>query len=165
MSLAVQTEGRTKAHSNDAAARFSREFVKAPFFLRCAAFSIDYILLLSLPVAWLVFAKFFLDGDANTGLGSIVWLLVLIAWIVDFLALPLLRGQTIGKMLAGITIVTLDGSPVGLGRIFRRNVIGYFLSTATFGLGFLIAAINKSGRSLHDFVAGTIAVHGRRRSM
>ena len=124
MSFAVQIEDRTKAQSKDAA-EGSPEFVKAPFFLRCAAFSIDYILLLSLPVAWLVFAKFFLDGAANTNLGSIVWLLVLIAWVVDFLALPLLRGQTIGKMLAGITIVTLDGSSVGLGRIIRRNVFGY----------------------------------------
>jgi uncharacterized RDD family membrane protein YckC len=44
-----------------------------------------------------------------------------------------------------------------------RNTIGYVLTVATLGLGFLIAAITPSGRALHDYVAGTIVIRGRRR--
>ena len=65
--------------------------------------------------------------------------------------------------MSGLTILNVDGTPVRLGRILMRNVIGYLLTVLTFGLGFLIAAINKSGRSLHDFIAGTVVVHGRKR--
>jgi uncharacterized RDD family membrane protein YckC len=32
------------------------------------------------------------------------------------------------------------------------------------GIGFLIASFNEKGRSLTDFVAGTVVVYGRRRA-
>jgi uncharacterized RDD family membrane protein YckC len=63
----------------------------------------------------------------------------------------------------GIRIMRTDGRPVRLGAIFARNVIGYFLTALTLGIGFLIAVINKSGRSLHDYIAGTVVVYARKR--
>ena len=143
---------------------FSPTALRAPFFLRCAALFIDYMVLLAVPVTWLVFLKFFGDGAANAGISSTVWLFVLVAWVINFLALPLFRGQTIGKMMAGITMLRTDGTPVRLGRLLLRNVIGYLVTILTLGLGFLISAINKSGRSLHDFIAGTVVVYGRKRA-
>jgi uncharacterized RDD family membrane protein YckC len=143
---------------------FSPESLKAPFFLRCAALFIDYMLLLAVPVVWLIVFRFFGEAGAKAASISItVWLFALIVWLMNFLALPLFRGQTFGKMLAGISIVKLDGTPVHLGRILLRNAIGYFLTALTLGIGFLIAAVNSSGRSLHDYVAGTIVVYGRKR--
>jgi uncharacterized RDD family membrane protein YckC len=67
-------------------------------------------------------------------------------------------------MMAGIAILRKDGTPVRLGRILLRNTIGYLITILTFGLGFFIAALNKSGRSLHDLIAGTVVVYGRRKS-
>jgi uncharacterized RDD family membrane protein YckC len=84
-------------------------------------------------------------------------------WIINFIGFPLFRGQTLGKMVAGITIVKRDGTPVRLGSIVLRNIVGYLLSVITLGIGFLIAAVNGSGRALHDYVAGTIVVHARKR--
>ena len=137
--------------------------VIAPFYLRCTALCIDYMLLLLPPVAVLVLSKFFGESAAKSDLPNYVWYLVLILWIVDFLALPLFSGQTFGKMLAGITMLKTDGSPVRLGSLLRRNVLGYFLTIITLGLGFLLAVLNKNGRSLHDYVGGTIVIQGRRR--
>lgn len=136
---------------------------KAPFYLRLTALFIDYMLLLMLPIAMLVLSKFFGGGTGGAGISSSVWYLVLILWLIDFLALPLFSGQTFGKMLAGITMVKTDDSPVRLGNLLRRNILGYLLTVLTFGSGFVMALLNKSGRSLHDYIGGTVVVQGRRR--
>lgn len=144
---------------------FAPERLKAPFFLRCAALFIDYMILLAVPLGWLLFERFFGDGGANITIGNFVWFLVVIFWLINFLLLPLLRGQTIGKMLTGITIVNRDGTDMRLGGILLRNILGYLLTALTLGLGFLISAVNSSGRSLHDFVARTIVVRGHKRQV
>jgi uncharacterized RDD family membrane protein YckC len=136
---------------------------KAPFYLRCAAISIDYMLLLLVPVAWLIFSRFFAEGVGSAGISSAAWYLVGMLWLIDFLAFPLIRGQTFGKMLMGIAILKTDGRPVRLGSIALRNILGYFFTALTLGLGFLLAVVNKSGRSLHDYVAGTVVVYARKR--
>jgi uncharacterized RDD family membrane protein YckC len=142
--------------------QFSPELLKAPFLLRCAAAFVDYMLLLSVPLLWLVLSKLLSDGPGGAELSGTVWLFVLIVWLINFLALPLLRGQTVGKMVAGISVVRTDGSPVRLGRILLRNFVGLLLTLVTLGLGFFVSAVNRSGRSLQDFLAGTVVVHARR---
>jgi len=137
--------------------------VSAPFYLRCGALFVDYMLLLAPPVLVLVSAKMFGEILGSNGISSFAWYLVLILWLINFLGLPLFSGQTFGKMLAGITMVKIDGSPVRLGNLIRRNLIGYLLTALTFGLGFLIAVFNKSGRTLHDLIGGTMVVQGRRK--
>ena len=85
--------------------------------------------------------------------------------IRQVLLLPLLFGKTVGKMLTGLTILNMDGTAVSLVGIIRRNILGYLLTTITLGLGFLISAVNSSGRSLHDFVGGTIVVRGQKKQL
>ena len=75
----------------------------------------------------------------------------------------MLRGRTLGKLLVGLTIVKNDGTRVDLLSIVRRNIIGYILTILTMGIGFLIGAVNNSGRALHDFVGGTMVIRGRRK--
>ena len=140
---------------------FSPKALRAPFFLRCAALCIDYIVLLTLPVGWLFFGKL-LSENGSTTIGPTIWTLGIILFLINFLLLPLIRGQTVGKMVAGLTILNLDGSPVALIGLVKRNILGYFVTILTFGVGFLITAVNTSGRSLPDFIAGTIVVSGRK---
>ncbi len=141
---------------------FAPERIKAPFILRCAALCIDYIVLLVIPVSWLVLSKLLSETPGDVTIGTVGWLIGFILFIVNFLALPLLRGQTIGKMTLGLTILRLDGTGIGIGDVVRRNVLGYLVTVLTLGIGFLIAAVNTSGRSLHDFIAGTVVVRGRK---
>jgi uncharacterized RDD family membrane protein YckC len=143
--------------------RFVHERVKAPFFLRCAALFIDYIVLMMIPIAWLLWGKFVGDTGPNASIGNTIWLLGVFVWLLDFLLLPLVRGQTVGKLLTGITIVNRDGTDVRLLGILLRNVLGYFITVLTLGIGFLIAGVNTSGRALHDFVGGTVVVRARKR--
>lgn len=140
---------------------FSPELLQAPFLLRTAAFCVDYIILLALPIGWLIALKLFGDRSSG-GLGGFIWFLGFLLLAANFILFPLLRGQTIGKMLAGITIVNIDGSYLRLSGVIRRNILGYFVTAATLGLGFLVSGMNSSGRALHDMIAGTVVVRARK---
>ena len=144
---------------------FDAERLKAPFLLRCGALLIDYILLVSVPVVSLLLGRMsgadpskFLQS-ANTG-----WLITILLAITNFIILPMFSGQTIGKILTGLRIVTHDGNAPSFSRLLVRHLIGYPLTGLTFGIGFLFSVFNEKGRALHDFLAGTIVVYGRTRT-
>lgn len=133
-----------------------------PFLLRLGAALVDYIILLILPLTGLLSER--LVGGQGFGVLSdrTIWLLAVLFAGVNCVLLPLLRGQSIGKMLTGIRIVHHDGTTAGRGAILVRQTIGYVLTLATFGLGFFISALNGSGRTLHDFLTGTVTVRATR---
>jgi uncharacterized RDD family membrane protein YckC len=70
------------------------------------------------------------------------------------------RGQTPGKWLLGLRVVTLGGGKVGLGRSAVR-FFGYLLSALPFYLGFLWV-LGPERRAFHDRLAGTEVVYTRR---
>ena len=148
--------------NTDKIINFSAEQLRAPFILRCAAFAIDYMVLVSIPVFWLVLSRLFTENGINATISTSSWVIGGVLFISNFLIFPMLRGRTLGKLIVGLTIVNWDGTPVRASSIVARNIFGYSLTLLTFGVGFLIAAVNKSGRALHDFVGGTIVVHGRK---
>jgi uncharacterized RDD family membrane protein YckC len=63
-------------------------------------------------------------------------------------------GQTPGKMLVRVRVVTRQNDEVTLLRALGRSA-GYFLSSAFFGIGFMLAAFHPEKRALHDLLAGT----------
>lgn len=140
---------------------FSHERLKAPFVLRCAAFCIDYMILLMIPIGWLLLARLLGEGKSVT-IGPTVWIIGVLVFLINFILLPLIRGKTIGKMVLGLTILNSDGTDLRIMGLLRRNILGYFATALTLGLGFLISAINVSGRSLHDFIGGTIVVRAHK---
>lgn len=66
-------------------------------------------------------------------------------------------GQTPGKMLCGIAVVSRQRAAVGYGRAFLRW-IGYGVALLPFGLGFLGVLFTAERRGLHDWIAGTRVV-------
>lgn len=144
---------------------FDPEEVAAPFFIRCASLFIDYMFMLAIPVGGLLANKFLGDGAAYSGPGFGTWTLGIIFWIINFLLFPLLRGQTLGKFLTGSTILNQDGTNPNLITIVRRNVLGYAITALTLGIGFLSIAFSRKGRALHDMVAGTVVIRGRKQQI
>jgi len=70
------------------------------------------------------------------------------------------RGTTPGKRALGLAVETSAGiSPIGLPRASVR-VLGYAVSAAFLGVGFLLIALD--GEGLHDRIAGTRVVKRRR---
>lgn len=78
--------------------------------------------------------------------------------VLNLGVLPGLTGFTLGKWATGLRIERNDGAPLGIGRAFLRHFVGYPISLALLGIGFLIAAVTVHGRGLHDMIAGTIVV-------
>ncbi len=144
-------------------ADFSFERLKASFFLRCGALIIDYILIVMTPILWLLATKFLGEGRADVTMNNRGWIIAGIIGFANLLVFPAMWGKSVGKMLTGLTIVRSDGSRAGILRVLIRNTLGYLLTALTLGIGFLISAVNSSGRSLHDFVAGTIVVGGKKK--
>ena len=67
-------------------------------------------------------------------------------------------GQTLGKMAAGIKVVTVgSGSSLDFGRALFRTLIWLILA-APVGLGFLTALLASDHRGLHDRFARTRVV-------
>lgn len=70
-------------------------------------------------------------------------------------------GQTIGKMMTGLRVVTSDddgpGEPVTVGTAALR-ALGYGLSALPAGLGFLTVLLGADRRGLHDRLAHTRVV-------
>ncbi len=150
---------------------FDAERLKAPFLLRCGAILIDYILLVCPLVISFLLGRAFNDAAAKDGanlLNSKVinagWLIMVLLAVTNFVIFPMFTGKSLGKMLTGLRIVKADGNPPSLGSLLLRHLVGYPLTILTFGLGFLFAAFNQKGRALHDFLAGTVVVYGRRKA-
>jgi uncharacterized RDD family membrane protein YckC len=133
---------------------------RAPFALRCGALLIDYILLaliltFSTMVARLMGGGARMAGGTAEKIGIVITLVVA---VLDLGVLAGLTGKTVGKWTTGLRIDRMHGGPPGIGLALLRHFVGYPLSLLPFGLGFLIVTVMPTGRSLHDFIAGTVVV-------
>jgi uncharacterized RDD family membrane protein YckC len=70
-----------------------------------------------------------------------------------------LMGATLGKRLFGLRVVGRDGRRPSVARSAARAGLSLF-SFLFLGLGALLALFTRSGRALHDFLAGTYVVEG-----
>ena len=152
--------GVPRSAARSRAARHGGQRLKAPFPLRCGALLIDYIALVSLVVFGTLISRM-LGGGARAAGNSAETAGILLAIamaVLNLVIIPGLTGFTLGKWATGLRIERNDGGNVGLGRALLRHFVGYPLSFALLGLGFLIAAVSVHGRGLHDMIADTIVV-------
>lgn len=75
-----------------------------------------------------------------------------------FVLLHWARGQTLGKMVFRVRVVTLAGGPLPFGISVLRH-LGSWISAAILGVGYLVAAFRADKRALHDLIAGTRVEH------
>ena len=67
------------------------------------------------------------------------------------------RGQTPGKMAAGVKIIRTDSSPVKWHCVLWR-ILGYIVSLATLFIGFIWVAFDGRKQGIHDKIADTYVV-------
>ncbi len=72
------------------------------------------------------------------------------------------RGATVGKKVFGMKVVREDGAPIGFGRSLLRHTVGYWVSAAVFGLGFIWIGFDPHKQGWHDKMAGTYVVRANR---
>ena len=156
----TSAQGLPRSQARSRTARHGGQPLRAPFPLRCGALLIDYIALVSLVVLGTLVSRMLGGGGRSAGSSAEtagIVLAVLMA-VVNLVVLPGFTGLTLGKWATGLRIERSDGARVGIGRAALRHFVGYPLSFALLGLGFLIAAVSVHGRGLHDMIAGTIVV-------
>lgn len=127
----------------------------AGFWIRLLASLVDsiWILVLSYAVAWPLGGPTTLRGGMamSAVAGGLGLLVPLFGWSI--------WGTTPGKALFGLRVLRFDGGgKISFGRAILR-LIGYFVSSIIFGLGFLMIAFEASKRGLHDLIAGTYVGH------
>jgi uncharacterized RDD family membrane protein YckC len=145
----------------------SRESIRpAGVFRRAVAMLIDWMIVSLLYSGFLVVGVWgaslgaraanarFLSADLVDALsGSFVLLWIGLSWVyITWFTHH--GGQSPGKMLCGIRIVSMDGREPSWGQAMLRPA-GYVLSWLPLGLGFVLAAFPPSKRALHDRLTDT----------
>lgn len=91
---------------------------------------------------------------------KIFWILVFILYEVVFTS----GGRvTLGKKILGIKVIHKNGGFLTpFGALLR--VVGYFISSFTINLGYIMALFTKDRRTLHDYIASSVVVRTREKS-
>lgn len=137
----------------------------AGFVSRLLAYGIDITIVVVILIAlgWLVdtvsrlFPTVLVDPE-NLFQLAIAGVIIVVTAAFYYLFFWTLLGQTPGKMLLGVRIVSLDGSRLTFWQSLRRFV-GYFLSALVFYIGYLWVLIDNRRQGWHDKLAGTIVVY------
>ena len=67
-------------------------------------------------------------------------------------------GRTIGKWVAGISVVDEEGNKPGVAIVIPREIVGRFVATITFGIGIIWVIFDEKRQGWHDKIAGTYVV-------
>jgi uncharacterized RDD family membrane protein YckC len=127
------------------------ELRRASTARRALAWSVDglpFAALAGAMAAWL---------GADPGLLAPALTALALAGFVYQLLCTWLLGATLGKRVAGLRVVGPDGARPGLARSAWRAAAAV-LGVVVVGIGPLVALFTRTGRGLHDLLAGTAVV-------
>ncbi|HXD96922.1 MAG TPA: RDD family protein [Candidatus Acidoferrum sp.] len=128
----------------------------AGFWIRAVAFAIDLIVFALVQRSFGMLATLLMgpspDGDGSAHGSAIVFTLLFTAAYTT--VLHTVAGQTIGKSLVGVRVVGMDGALLTAGPALLRY-LSYYISLIPLGFGFLVAALRRDKRALHDLIAGS----------
>lgn len=158
------------------------EFEIAAFHKRLFAYLIDFFILILFlfSMKWVLYAGFSMRLEDNMGLDI---LLISLPMLSYSLATELwMNGQTIGKKLMSIRVISLDGGEPTLGQFILRwitkffewpfffgyvlfsfnAILGYIILTGLLGIAVVITiSVSKYSQRLGDLAAGTVIVDTR----
>lgn len=100
---------------------------------------------------------------ANIGIALAVLLMFVLTWGYFLLFELIWNGQTPGKRLVGIRVLTAQGEPVTLVHALVRNLLRLVDALPTaYMLGAMSILVTRRGQRLGDLAAGTVVVRERR---
>jgi uncharacterized RDD family membrane protein YckC len=190
MTARLETGTLFTVNEPEARAESFQDRFRAPFSLRCGALLIDYILVAGIIAFSTLLARMGNRPRASASSAEMIGIFIaVVVAVINFLGLPILRGQTLGKWATGLVIRRKEGEPLTWERALLRHLLVYpplFLMLCLgflvaeilpaalvmagvfivmLGIGFVIAAFSDHARALHDIIAGTVVVReGARRA-
>ncbi|MCF7956231.1 MAG: RDD family protein [Phycisphaerae bacterium] len=130
---------------------------------RAIAFVIDIVIVAGIGIVLSVVAAVAGQGDGMPGQSNPMLILAQIASVTItlgyFITLDALSGQTIGKKVMGLQVVTTDGQPINFAISFGRTLLGIldFLPNL-FIAGFITMLVSKKNQRLGDMAVGTVVI-------
>jgi uncharacterized RDD family membrane protein YckC len=125
-------------------------------FGRAQAWLLDSILrMLFFSVALGLFSVF---GRGGNGLAAL--LLFALTWAYNVVCEVWFHGQTVGKRVLGLRVVSADGTPVTLIPSVIRNLLRVVdMLPGVYGVGLITTMIDSSARRIGDIAGGTMVIH------
>ncbi len=71
-------------------------------------------------------------------------------------------GQTLGKRLAGVVVVSRDGSSITYRQALVRNLLRIIDGILSYALGLVVMLISEDRQRIGDHIADTLVVRARR---
>lgn len=137
---------------------------KAGFWVRVVAALIDSALLFAVQLLLGAILGgilgLMIDGFDSESLAMLVviWLFASTLAMAYYVFFTAHGGQTPGKMAVRIKVIRTDGTEIGLGKAFYREVVCKFISAIIFYIGYLMVAFDEKKQGLHDRMAETYVV-------
>ena len=158
------------------------EFEIAEFHKRLLAYLIDFglMLLFLYSMKYVLYNELLLNWDENVGLDILIISVPMLLY--SLLTELWLNGQTFGKKLMAIRVISLEGGEPTFGQFLLRwitkffewpflfgyiafsnaNVFAYTFITGLFGIAVvIIISVSNKNQRLGDMVAGTVVVNTR----
>lgn len=137
------------------------EVEHAGFGVRLEAALIDYMLCLlgSIVLVWV--ASLLAPHMSLIALIMAAALGFTLVFFFNHMGLGTVTGQTIGKWIVGIEVVSADRRPLTLTRLLARCTIGYAVSLGPLGLGFIRVLWDPDRQGWHDIMFATHVVRMR----
>lgn len=131
-------------------------------FRRLPAFLIDTAIRLGIAIVGMLASAIIFGGaglgGVGVGLGLLLWFLL--AWFYGGLFETFWNGQTPGKRLMGIRVVSIEGLPITPLQAILRNILREVDAQpfVFYQVGLLAAMLNRRFQRLGDLACGTMVV-------
>jgi uncharacterized RDD family membrane protein YckC len=114
-------------------------------------------------IGWTIVAAVLPTGSLRPLQGVLVMALFVIGWSYFIVLEWLWEGQTLGKRMFGLRVISADGSPASFTAVLIRNLVRVvdFLP-AFYGFGLLAIVLSSRSQRLGDLAAGTFVVRAPR---
>ena len=101
-------------------------------------------------------------GAIVGGLVVALFLGVVPGYVAHFVGLEGLYGRTVGKRIAGIVVVSSDGSRITMRQAAIRNLLGLVDGVLSYAVGLVVMLITDRNQRVGDLAARTVVVRARR---
>lgn len=129
------------------------------FWMRFWAYLLDLIVIGSLYRILIYPAFRALDISVDKSeIFSAASIVTAIVFYLYFILLTKFFGQTLGKMVFGLKVISLNEKPLTWQTVIFREWIGRYISKLLF-IGYIIVAFLPKKQGIHDLFAETIVIH------
>jgi uncharacterized RDD family membrane protein YckC len=134
---------------------FSKPY--AGFWIRFWAYIVDLIVISGL--SFLLDSLFtYFQLDKGNGIFSAFQIGNALVFYLYFVIMTKKFGQTLGKMIFAIKVISVDNNELTWGTVLFREWIGRYISASILILYLFVAFLPKK-QGIHDYFADTVVIH------